>query len=199
MRLFGEETHSTLEARLCEIVRADEMLISVLTTARDLELPDWRLVAGCLYQTVWNQLTNRPAGHGIRDYDLVYFDGNDLSYDGEDVVIRRCAQAFGELRPPVEVRNQARVHLWFEKRFGAPYAPLASTDEGIGRYAATAHCVGIRLEPNRHLDVAAPYGLTDIFDMILRPNPTLPNAPSYGEKAARAKACWPELTIIPWD
>jgi hypothetical protein len=38
-------------------------------------LPDWYLVAGCLYQTVWNVVTGRPPEAGILNYDLAYFGG----------------------------------------------------------------------------------------------------------------------------
>jgi len=41
-------------------------------------------------------------------------------------------------------------------------------------------------------------GLEDIFAMVLRPNYALPNQPTHDRKAARVKAIWPELTIIPW-
>src|SRR5437868_106233 len=108
-------------------------LMRLLAVLRELALPQWRLVAGCLYQTVWNVLTGRPRGTGINDYDVIYFDDRDLSWDAEDAVIRRVAAATKGAVGPVEVRNQARVHLWFEERFAAPYPPLAAADEAIAR------------------------------------------------------------------
>ena len=70
---------------------------------------------------MFNHLTGRPLDYGIKDYDLGYFDASDLSYDAEDAVIRRVKAAFDEpLRSMVEVRNQARVHLWFEAKFSEP-------------------------------------------------------------------------------
>jgi hypothetical protein len=72
-------------------------------------------MSGAVYQRVLNALTGRPPDYGVRDYDLGYFDASDISYDAEDAVIRRVAAAFLEpLRSTVEVRNQARVHVWFE-------------------------------------------------------------------------------------
>src|SRR5947209_5379862 len=103
------------------IIRADPGLMRLLTILRELPLPQWRLVAGCLYQTVWNVLTGRPRGTGISDYDLIYFDDSDLSWEAEDRVIRAVAAATRGCVRPVEVRNQARVHLWFEARFGTAY------------------------------------------------------------------------------
>src|SRR5437763_7070806 len=155
----------------------------LLSVLRELALPQWRLVAGCLHQTVWNVLTGRPRGTGINDYDVIYFDDGDLSWSAEDAVIRRVAAATEACVSPVEVRNQARVHLWFEERFGTPYPPLASADQSIARYASIAHAVGVRLEPGGRLDVAAPFGFDDIFAMVIRPNYALDNAASDSRKA----------------
>jgi hypothetical protein len=188
---------SDLEAELAAIVRADAGLMHVLTTVRALDLPDWRLVSGAVYQAVWNARTGRPAGYGVKDYDLAYFDASDLSYEAEDVVIKRVAAAFDEpFRSQVEVRNQARVHLWFQNRFGEPYAPLHSTDQALGRFVAPAFAVGVRLEADDSLSVAAPFGLDDVFAMTIRPNPNRPVARGWAKAIDSARARWPELTVV---
>lgn len=187
---------SDLEARLVKIVRDDPGLMHVLTVVRDLHLPDWRVFSGAVYQSVWNAVTGREPGYGIRDYDVGYFDP-DTTWDAEDVVIRRVAAAFEEpFRSKVEVRNQARVPLWFPAHFGEPYDPISSTDEALGRFVAPAFAVGIRLEPDDSISVAAPLGLDDIFDLILRPNPTRGVARDWPRVIERARARWPELTVI---
>lgn len=186
-------------ARFEAIVRADTDLMRLLERLRRLALPQWRLVAGCLYQTVWNVLTGRPRGTGIKDYDLIYFDASDLSWEAEDAVIRRVAAATNDCVGPVEVRNQARVHLWFADRFGSPYPRLGSADESLGYYAAIVHAVGVRLEDDGRFDVVAPFGLEDMFAMAIRPNRRLANAESYARKAASAKAIWPEVCTEPWE
>jgi hypothetical protein len=188
-----------LRRRLEDIVRADPDLSDVLHAARRLALPKWRLVAGCLYQTVWNLLTNRPARTGIKDYDLVYFDDTDLSWEAEDQVVRRVEARICNLSAPVEIRNQARVHLWFKQRFGADYPPLRSADEGLTRYASAVHAIGVRLEPDDRLDIIAPFGHDDLFAMVIRPNRVMDNEASYEAKAARAKAIWSELVVVPWS
>lgn len=188
---------SELEAELAAIVRADPGLMHVLTTVRALDLPDWRLVSGAVYQAVWNARTGRPAGYGVKDYDLAYFDASDLSYEAEDVVIKRVAAAFDEpVRSQVEVRNQARVHLWFQNRFGEPYEALGSTDEALGRFVAPTFAVGLRLQADDSLSVAAPFGLDDVFAMTIRPNPNRPVAKGWAKAVDSARARWPELTMI---
>ena len=43
-----------LEARLVEILREDADLMHVLTTVRGLDLPDWRVFSGAIYQSAWS-------------------------------------------------------------------------------------------------------------------------------------------------
>jgi hypothetical protein len=76
---------------------------------------------------------------------------------------------------------------------------LATADEALTRYACTTHAVGIRFVDEERLEIFAPFGLEDIFAMILRPNRVLPNRATHEKKAAYAKATWPELTVIAWD
>jgi len=184
------------ERRLADIVRADPGLMHVLTTVRGLGLNDWRVFSGAVYQSVWNAVTGRPAGYGIRDYDLGYFDP-DVSWDAEDAVIKRVAAAFEPpFREMVEVRNQARVHLWFEGKFGEPYTPLTGTDEALARFVAPAFAVGVRLEADDTISVAAPFGLEDVFSLTIRPNPQRPLARGWGKAVTSATARWPELRVI---
>lgn len=186
----------TLEARLTEIVRADAGLTHVLTVMRELDLPDWRLFSGAVYQAVWNAQTGRPVGYGIKDYDIGYFDA-DTSWDAEDVVIKRVAAAFEPpLRDQVEVRNQARVHLWFEDKFGEPYDPLTCTDDAPARFVAPAFAVGVRLEADDAISVVAPFGLEDVFAMTIRPNPTRGLAKGWERVIANARGRWPEITVV---
>lgn len=186
----------SLEARLVEIVRADADLMHVLTTVRGLALPDWRVFSGAVYQSVWNAVTGRPVGYGRKDFDLGYFDP-DTSWDAEDVVIKRIAAAFEEpFRTDVEVRNQARVHLWFMDRFGEDYEPLPDTDAALARFVAPAFGIGVRLEDDDTISIAAPFGLDDVFDMVIRPNPNRPLAKGWDKVVESARSRWPELHVV---
>lgn len=187
---------SDLEARLSETLLADPLVRDALQRARILDLPQWWLTSGAIYQTVWNVLSSKPSGHGIKDFDLIYFDEADLSYDAENTVIERVAEDFSGFVIPVETRNQARVHLWFEDRFGIPYPKLRNAVESLYYYAAKTHSVAVRLRPDDSLEIAAPFGLENIFAMRLVPNPAIDNAATYAEKAARMKTFWPNLTLV---
>jgi hypothetical protein len=102
--------------------------MDVMDRAAVLDLPGWYLTAGCLFHTIWNIRTNRPPTHGINDYDLFYFDDSDLSWTAEDKIIQAAQPLFGDVAPAVEIRNEARVHLWYEHHFGVPCPPYPSTE-----------------------------------------------------------------------
>jgi uncharacterized protein len=99
----------------------------------------------------------------------------------------------------VEVRNQARVHLWYPQKHGLPYPALHCSTEGIDRFLTKNTQVGVRRTPGGH-DLYAPNGFDDIADMIVRPNPG-PNfsAANYAAKATRWKKLWPEITVLEAD
>jgi hypothetical protein len=181
--------------RLTEILRATPSLMRVLSMARRICLPDWLVFSGAVYQPVLNHLTGRPLDYGIKDYDLGYYDASDLSYDAEDAVIRRVKGAFDEpLRSMVEVRNQARVHLWFEAKFGEPYAPLSCTAEALQRFASATFAVGVRLEADDRLHIEAPFGLSDLFALRLVPNPYRKTV-GFARASADVRRRWPEVGI----
>jgi hypothetical protein len=186
---------SDLQARLVGILGATPGLMRVLATTRDLALPDWLIFSGAIYQPVWNHLTGRPLEHGLKDYDLAYFDPSDISYEAEDGVIRKVAAAFdAPLRTMVEARNQARVHLWFEDHFGEPYPPLNCSAEALDRFTAPAFAVGARLVADDQIEIVAPFGLKDLFALRLRPNPDRPS-PAFARTAQSVQRRWPEIAI----
>lgn len=197
LRLAGRP-HDQQLAAIEDFVRAEPVLMDVLDGLAEDGLPDHLLVAGALYNLVWNRLSGRPALAGVNDIDVFYFDPH-TSWDAEDAVIRRLGRRFAHLPLPVQVRNQARVHLWFPEKFGVTdFTPLTSAAEMLGRYASKTHAVGVRVEADGGMHVVAPFGLDDIFSFRIVPNPVLPNRAAHEAKAARAKAVWPEITVVPW-
>jgi hypothetical protein len=90
------------------------------------------------------------------------------------------------------------VHLWYEDRFGIPVEPLTSTEDGIGTWPETVACVGIRLRDDSRLDVIAPFGLDDLFDLILRRNPRHVSLEMF-RRRVREKGWlehWPKVRMI---
>ncbi len=172
--------------------RANPTNRTVLDRLPQLALPDCWLVSGALFQTVWNVKTGRDPAYGIKDYDIFYFDP-DTSYEAEDAAIAKARALFADVPAAIEVRNQARVHLWYEQKFAMPYPPLTRATDGIDRFLMPCAQVGISMAGK----VYAPRGFDDINAMIVRPNHTANfNVDRFLEKGLRWKEQWPELTIV---
>lgn len=169
---------------------------AILDRLSETGLVDAWLVAGSLFQTVWNWKTGRPADYGIRDYDVFFFDDSDLSWEAEDRAIKRAERRLAGLRAPIEIRNQARAHLWYEDKFGLPYTQLHKTTDGIDRFLATTCMFGLRQTADGAIDVYAPFGFNDLENLLVRPSEITPfDSASYVAKAARWKTSWPELQV----
>ena len=184
------------EERLRAILRADPIVWRALLEARAFDLPDWWIVSGAIYNTVWNHLSDLPAGTGIRDIDLFYFDP-DTSWEAEDRFIQLGNKHFST-KPPIEIRNQARVHLWYRDHFGHPMPPFRDCRDGIRNFASQTHAVGVKLRPDDSIEICAPYGLEAIFEMRMVPNTLHLNRATHEAKSLRAKEIWTGLSIEPW-
>jgi hypothetical protein len=150
------------------------------------------LTAGCLFQAVWNRRAGQAVDWGVKDYDVFYFDDTDLSWEAEDAVIQRAKALFSDLDADIEVKNQARVHLWYPQRFGAPYPQLTSSRDGIDRYLVACTCIGIEAATGT---LYAPNGLQDVQDGVLRINPLMPQPDQFQRKALAYQQRWPWLRI----
>ena len=151
------------------------------------------LTAGCLFQAVWNHQADQPTDWGIKDYDVFYFD-TDLSWEAENEVIQSAQQLFQDLGVNVEIRNQARVHLWYGQRFGKSYPELQSAKDGIDRYLIAGTCIGLDVETG---ELYVPNGLVDTEQGILRINPKNPQPDLFEQKARSYQARWPWLRVFP--
>ncbi|QIL78519.1 nucleotidyltransferase family protein [Diaphorobacter sp. HDW4A] len=175
------------------IARCNPVNASLLSRLRSLDIPQCHLTAGCLFQALWNTTSGQPADRGVSDYDIFYFDDSDLSYEAEDRVIREVGTACADLDVKIEVRNQARVHLWYPERFGRPYPPLKSARDGIDRYLVACTCVGVDVASG---ELYAPDSLDDLAAGILRINPRFPDPVQFRRKALSYQERWPWLRIV---
>jgi hypothetical protein len=178
---------------LIEAVLANPMAKEILQRARGLNLPDHALMAGAVYQAVWNALTGRDPAYGINDYDLAYFDASDLSTRAEQMVIDRSGAAFADLDAEVELCNQARVHIWFSKKYNIERAPLKNTEDAVRHFASKTHAAALRYNEEFEIELLAPYGLKALFSLKVTPMPGLAGANAWNAKCAKQKALWPEI------
>ncbi len=195
--------------RLRALLEKNNAIHQILVRVQSLRLPDWCLGAGCIAQTVWNALHGFELSDNIQDYDLAYFDSTDLSEAAEDRCVTSVRSILRDLGVVIDVKNEARVHLWYENRFGQAIRPYHSIEDAIGSWPTTATSIGVRREENENLTVIAPFGLSDLFSMIVRPNKkqldyflTGDQSTSrevYSQKSRKWAKSWPKLVVVPWE
>jgi uncharacterized protein len=191
--------HSRQVDRLRQYLSHNHVVAEILQKAPSLAMANWYLGAGCIAQTVWNCLHGFEPTFGIKDYDLVYHDASDLSLEAQTRYLGRANELFAHLDATVEVQNEARVHLWYAEHFGYEIAPYESAEAAIDSWPTTTTCVGVRTPSPGGLRVYAPFGLTDLFSMIVRPNKTQITRELYETKTDRWTKLWPKLQRLPWD
>ncbi len=185
------------DSRLSSIVTASPVLSTILGRWDAIALPDCWLSGSAIAQTAWNAAFGLSPEYGLADIDLVYFDDADLSEEGEVKQATRIRTLFPDVPLWIDAKNEARVHLWYEAKFGYPIPPYQSSEHAISTFPTTAGAVAIR-PGGAGLSIFAPFGLSDLLSCTVRPNKAQITQAIYEAKVARWRSCWPALTIIDW-
>jgi uncharacterized protein len=179
-------------AALQQILSGDPVRSRILGLVSTLGLPDCWIGAGFVRNAVWDHLHGRAAScspHG--DVDVIWFDRYRVARS-EDARLEADLRA----RDPSinwSVKNQARMHL----RNGD--APYRSTTDAMLCWPETATAVAARRAEKGHCEIAAPFGLGDLFGLVLRPTPRFMGDKHYiflsRVQTKGWLAAWPLLTI----
>ncbi|MEF0938925.1 nucleotidyltransferase family protein [Rhizobium sp. BR 362] len=183
--------------QLQAVINESQLLSPLLQRWREIALPDAWLVAGAIAQTVWNHAFGFALANGINDIDIVYFDASDLSEDAEAKHAARIRTTFSDLPIWIDVKNEARVHLWYEAKFGYPIEPYISTADAIATFPTTATAVGVHPHDGG-LELCAPFGLSDLLGGVVRANTRQITREVYERKVERWITVWPNLTVVSW-
>lgn len=183
----------TGEEAVWRIATGHPLIRVILDRWPSVALPDGWLSGSLLAQAHWNATFGLPPLNGIADADIIYFDADDLTEEGEAQHAARVAALFADLPVRFDVKNEARVHLWYPDHFGRVIPPYRSSRDATETFPTTVSAIAIT---DRTL--SAPFGLADLLHLLVRPNATLIDSGYYAKKAERWRQYWPELLILPW-
>jgi hypothetical protein len=173
------------------ILSDDPLRWRILALVRGLGLRDCWVAAGFVRNAVWDHLHGRPPTRPAGDVDVVWFSAERAAVS-ED---RSLEAVLRSLDPTIDwsVKNQARMHA---RNLDAPYC---SAEDAMSHWPETATAAGVRLTERDELDVAAPFGLDDLFALIVRPTPGFVEAkrPLFLERMNEKRwlAEWPLLRL----
>ncbi len=183
----------TYDERLIGLVLNDRYVMKALKAVQQIEIENWCIGAGMIRDLVWREL-HQYSKVSSKDIDVVYYDRSGEIEDEKE--IENKLKEF-ESEYAWEVTNQALVHLWYKDDYGKPITPNESLSDGISKWPEIATCVGVYLDRNNQVQIIAPYGLEDLFDMIWRRNPKKSKGlfeTRIHEKQIEEK--WPKVKII---
>lgn len=197
--LSGYNSDILTQSKVLENIIMSSTTINIaIERAKLLDIDNYYIGAGCIAQTVWNYLFNNPLEYGIKDIDFVYFDDKNLDPESENNVILKIKDLYSDLKIDVDVKNEARVHLWYKNHFGYAIEPYSSLESALNTWPTTATSIGVRKDKNNELKVYAPFGLNDLFGKIVRANKTQITKQIYEDKVSGWLKKWPDLKVIQW-
>lgn len=185
---------------IISIIKQNRDLMAILDYIETLNLPNFYIAAGSIFQTVWNYYDNKPLNYGIKDIDIIYYDGKNLSKEKEQELEDNIQNFFTELgyNYKFDVHNEARMHLWKKENENKEINQYKNSEDAIDKWIATVHAIGITKE-NEEIKVYAPYGLSDIFSRIIRPIKHKANSKElYDKKVSSWQKRFENLNIIEW-
>ena len=188
---------SSQEEKLLSLVSENRFVLELIQAIPSLALPHCYVAGACIAQTLWSLSHGFEAHYGIKDIDLVYFDG-DLSEEKEREQQARVKNLFKDFPMEIDVINEARVHLWYGNVFGYSIQPYTSAEEAISTFPITAGVLGIYPRGDDYY-IYAPLGLGDVLNNIVRPNKKQITQGIYESKLARWQSLWPNLTYVAWE
>lgn len=186
----------SLAARLRELALTTPWMHRLLHSVRAVAPPQWVVGGGAIRNLVWDHLEGLAAPTPLRDVDVAYFDARDLAPEAE----ARYRSALEATAPEFrwQVKNQARVHLWYQDVFHDVISPITSIEDAVARFPETCTAVALRLEPDDRLSVLAPCGLDDLFGQVLRRNDRQISYELFLKRLAdkQVQRTWPRVTVV---
>ena len=175
------------EEDILELIRSDHWMMEVLSLVEKCALPDWFVGAGFVRGKVWDHLSGYEKRTPLSDIDVAYFDSSDKIQAKEvEKDLSKNMSGF-----EWEVVNQAIMHPYNN------FPPFTSSKDALAHWVETATCVGVRLEKGA-LHLLAPYGISDLANMIVRPTPYFfDKMDIFKERQMRKrwKEKWPVLVV----
>lgn len=181
------------EQDIIQLVKEDEWMMDILHTVKSLQLPDWWVCAGFVRSKIWDILHGFHERTPIPDVDVIYFDESNLHETEE----KKLEEKLKSIRPaiPWSVKNEARMHVVNN------LPPYTSAVDAISKFPETATALGLALDDQNEVILAAPHGIDDVIHLRLKPTPFFEESKEraiiYEERIRKKnwKQIWNRITV----
>ncbi|SIT11938.1 hypothetical protein SAMN05421766_11144 [Zobellia uliginosa] len=176
-----------LENELIEIIENDIWMTNILKTVRNLNLNDCWIGAGFVRNKVWDEKHGKDRTK-LNDIDVIYFDKSNPIKKYDLQIENKLRKLNSNLK--WSVKNQARMHIRNE------HQQYTNCKHAISFWPETATSIAVRLNLENQIEYIAPYGLDDLFNLLVRPTPKF-DLVIYNDriKNKRWKEKWSKLEV----
>ncbi|MCT9976725.1 nucleotidyltransferase family protein [Acinetobacter sp. I-MWF] len=154
------------------------------------------LSAGVIRNLVWSILHHQSYGFDQIEIDVIFYDLNDQQGLKEQHLTELLKQKFPNNE--WDVVNQAYVHLWYKTDDGCSISQYQSLFDALSVWVETATAIAVRLLENDDIEIIAPFGLNDLFELKLRWNKRLVSYPVFLARiqAKQFLTRWEKLLVV---
>ncbi|WP_018664699.1 nucleotidyltransferase family protein [Heyndrickxia acidiproducens] len=149
------------ERDIVKAVADDEWMMNLLHAVKNLQLPEWWICAGFVRSKIWDMQHGFSIRTPLPDVDVIYYDRTNVDEKKEKEIEKVLCQIVPNIS--WSAKNQARMH---EKNGLKPYT---SAVDGISKFTETATALGLKLDEQNHIVLAAPWGIGDAVNLDLNP------------------------------
>jgi uncharacterized protein len=181
--------------QLKQMIYASPELIQRLQFLRELHAHAY-LSAGVIRNMVWSNLHDQVYCLDQTEIDVIFYDLKDRSGSEEQRLSQKLKQKFP--KNDWDVVNQAYVHLWYKADDGSTIAQYASLFDALSVWVETSTAIAVRLQEHDQLELIAPFGLNDLFELKLRWNARLVSHATFLQRieSKRFLQRWNKLVIV---
>jgi hypothetical protein len=171
-------------------IKRSELIMSILNTLRSL---DSRLyLAGSLARNcIWDCLHGYKTATPIEDIDVIYLDSLSATKDHDLALEDRLRSMAQNLK--WSVKNQSRMHI------ANGDTAYESLQVALAHFPDTPSAFALRLDAADQLEIIAPYGLDDLFRLVVAPTPPFRRKIEVYRARITAKNWiqrWPRLKVL---
>ncbi|MEK4628556.1 nucleotidyltransferase family protein [Solibacillus sp. FSL R7-0682] len=182
------------EQKIIELISKDKWMMDILMTVKSLDLPDWWVCAGFVRSKIWDTLHNYSKRTPIPDIDVIYFDPLKLDEAEEKTLENKLKIQTPNI--PWSVKNEARMHIRNNM------SPYTSSIDAMSKFPETATALGVKLDENNKVILAAPCGIADVVNLEVKPTPYFTNCPErmgiYETRLLQKnwQSIWPKINVF---
>lgn len=151
------------ETLVLNILSRNIKCIAILKFVNQIKDEELWIGGGFLRNIIWDYKHSYLVNTEFGDIDIFYFNKKCLD-KGRDIEIENKLL---EISPNIDwsVKNQARMHIHNDEE------PYVSLTDALLKFPDTASTTIVRLNENNNIEFIAPYGYSDLFNLLVKPTP----------------------------